>query len=274
MILQYCSDLHIERFPPGTPFDWFVKPAAPVLVIAGDICPVLHPLYEQFLYWCSKNWATVVLITGNHEYFCEQETAKSYDEIDEIVDKTCKKYRIHFLQAGQNIVLPGTNVRIVGATLWSAIDPAVWNLVEQKKGEYSQTYHRTHNVLRKTTASDICTLHALHKVKLLSAINGNTNETLVVVTHHMPTMKLLERRYQTDVFRTCYASADDELFSNVSAWICGHGHRAIQYKMTGGPLFLMNARGYQSEVGRLTDVYNPQARVQIKGATSNGFQKN
>jgi hypothetical protein len=260
MNIQYCSDLHIDRFP-GIPFHVFVRPSAPVLIVAGDICPVANPLYGEFLVWCRRNWRTIVVITGNHEYFCEPGKEQTFDEIEKVVEQTCKTLNIHFLQGGKDVRLPGTNIRIVGATLWSAIDPIIWNKVNAIRGDFKETFQRTHNSVRNTDPSDICALHALHKAQLLSAFAPKyMNETLIVVTHHMPSLKLLEERHKTAEFRSCYASADDDLFlGNVNAWICGHGHRSIQYKVTGGPLLLMNARGYENEANRITNVYNPEA---------------
>ena len=266
MLIQYCSDLHIERFPAGTPFIQFVHPVAKVLVIAGDICPALDPLYGQFLLWCKQNWQTVVVITGNHEYFCNQNQKYTFDEIDQLIRSVCVRLGIYFLQSGQDIKLPGTNIRLVGATLWSAIDTSIWSEVSEKKGDCLQTYQRTHNSVRNTNPSDICAIHALHKAQLSSALTPKQpNETIIVVTHHMPTLKLLEDRYKTHRWRSCYASNDEDLFfPSVQAWICGHGHRALNYKIPGGPLLVMNARGYVSEVDRTTDVYNPQATLLVK----------
>jgi hypothetical protein len=79
-------------------------------------------------------------------------------------------------------------------------------------------------------------------------------------------MSLLEEKYMSHPMRTCYASADDDLFtSNIVVWICGHGHRAKQWKKEGDrPEFVMNARGYPSEMNRATDVYNPEASIFVK----------
>jgi len=272
MQIQYCSDLHIDKFPLGTPFETFVKPAAQILVVAGDICSVSNSLYNEFLFWCMNNWQKVVIIAGNHEYYCETGIVRTFDETDAIIQKICKQYNIYFLQAGQSITLPGTNLRFVGATYWSSIDPSIWSEITEKKGEFKHTYQSSQNTVRKTIPSDLNTLHALHKACIFSAIVP-TSEILIVVTHHMPTMNLLEPMYKEDSWRTCYASSDEDLFassdedlfaSNISVWICGHGHRATQQKIKDGPLLLMNARGYVPDTIRITDVYNPEAVFIVK----------
>ena len=268
MQIQYCSDLHIDRFPEGTPFHSYVQPIAPILVIAGDICPVSNPLYGQFLQWCRNHWSTILLIAGNHEYFCYPGEIRTFEETDARIRAICTQLNIYFLQAGQSVRLPGTNLRFVGATLWSAIDQAIWSEIIAKKGEYVQTYQRTNNALRLTIPSDINALHALHRAHLFSAIAPQTKkEILIVVTHHIPTMQLLETKYSSERWRSCYASNDDDLFaSNISVWICGHGHRATQYKVKNGPLIVMNARGYAQESIRTTDAYNPTASFLLTAA--------
>jgi len=266
--IQYCSDLHLNNFPTGTPFETFVRPVkeSDVLIIAGDICPVTNPLYGEFLLWCRQRWQTIVVIAGNHEYFCKKGETRTFEETDTIIRNMCKQLSIFFLQAGQSIKLPGTNIRCIGATLWSAVDPAIWQEVEVKKGDYIATYQSTQNRIRHTIPSDITAYHALHKVHMFSAIAPQAaNEVLVVVTHHMPTMKLLEPQYRSHRWRTCYASNDEDLFANnIAVWICGHGHRATKLRMPNQPLFLMNSRGYLSEIARTTDVYDPEASFIVK----------
>jgi UDP-2,3-diacylglucosamine pyrophosphatase LpxH len=267
MQVQYSSDLHINTFPAGTPFETFVRPVAPILVLAGDIGNVSNPLYAQCLAWCSQRWSTVILIAGNHEYFCEPNTMQTMDEIDQTIRRICMQLRIHFLQAGQSVKVPGTNLRFVGATLWSDIDTGIWSEVQATKGEFRNTFQQTPSPLvRATYPSDINALHALHKAQLSSAIAPHSEtERLIVVTHHMPTFSLLDAEHATHRFRSCYASKDDDLFApNIVAWICGHGHRATQQTVPNGPLLCMNARGYPSQVLRIRDRYNPEASLFVK----------
>ena len=108
----------------------------------------------------------------------------------------------------------------------------------------------------------------MHRTWLSSAIaSKKENEIVIVLTHHMPTMKLLEDKYQNDPLRSCYASKDDDLLTQeVAVWICGHGHRSAKLKIPYGPYCVMNARGYnrQSELYRISDTYNPRAVLDVK----------
>lgn len=279
--IQYTSDLHIDNYPSGTPFESFVTPVAPVLVIAGDICSVWKSMYVFFLEWCSKHWSHVIVVTGNHEYFCDPSIQKTIDQTDVEARRICSLFpNVHFLQSGESYVVPETSLRFVGATLWTAIEPSVWEDIRSKKGDFVHTYSQG---MRKTHPSDICAIHALHKAHLRSAIAPQRmNETLIVVTHHMPSQQLLDKSFRNHRLRSCYASNDDDLFApNIRVWICGHSHRALQWQSP-GPLCVMNARGYNQadERERTEGVYNPVAMVSVEIESrervrfQNGFGKN
>ena len=263
--IQYSSDLHIDRYPLGVPFETFLQPAAPTLVLAGDICSVWNPLYTRFLSWCSQKWQHIILLAGNHEYMCDTETIHTFEETEQEIRRISLQLGIHFLQ-GESYRLPGTNIRFVGATLWSAIDPAIWGEIVGNKGDFTQTYQSMQIRVRHTHPSDICALHALHKAYLLSEMaTQRKDEQLIVVTHHMPTMELIDTEHRTDRWRTCYASADDDLFlPNLTTWICGHGHRSTTLRASNGLVLRMNARGYASQAARTIDRYNPTATFFVK----------
>ena len=281
--IQYASDLHINDWPDQTNYENFIIPVAPVLIVAGDVCSALDKSYTSFLRWCSRNWKFVIIITGNHEYYkmepvtitlsngqiTQGEMAPmSMTNIDKFIARLTASYpNIIFLQNGASYILPGTNIRVVGATLWSAIDPMIHEEIQEKKGDYNATFTETHMGIRPTTPADICALHALQKAYLTSAIAPKQQrETIIVVTHHMPTLNMLEPHYRGERWHSCYASSDDELLApNVSVWICGHSHRATHWQSPTGPLVIMNARGYNriEEQTRQEDIYNPQAYFDI-----------
>ena len=262
--IQYASDLHINDWPRGTPFESFITPVAPILVIAGDVCSAWDPLYRYFLGWCSRNWHIVIVIAGNHEYYCKTGYERTIQETDyEILQIAAKFQNVIFLQNGASFVLPGTRIRFVGATFWSAIDPAIWDEVYEKKGDFNATFVGTEMGIRRTKPSDINSLHYFHRAYLSSAcVPHFPHEILIVITHHMPTKELLEDHYKGEKWSSCYASSAEELMTkNITAWICGHSHRATRWRSPRGPLCLMNARGYnrREELGRAIDKYNPHA---------------
>lgn len=260
LYIQYVSDLHIDGWCQGTSFYQFVTPVSPFLVIAGDICSAWSPLYKYFLDWASRNWHTVIIVAGNHEYHCTDERHTIF-ETDQHIHKLCKP-NVHFLQNGESYILPGTKIRFVGATLWSRVDPSIYPLVENKKKDYTQCWRTLTDNL---TPHDTTQFHEWQTYNLNLALDPVIeNETLIVVTHYMPSLELLEPEYKNEAIHTCYASNDDWLLRpTIRAWICGHGHRALMWRSPYGAPVYMNARGYNklSELNRTNDKYNPSATL-------------
>lgn len=269
MEIQYASDLHIDNWPVGTSFNTFITPKSPFLVLAGDICSAWNPLYTSFLNWCSWNWYQTIVVAGNHDY--DSTDGRTIEETNRQIHAITSMFgNVVFLQDGASYVIPGTRVRFVGATLWSNIDHAIWEEGYKKKHDCSHIFTER----GRLHPSDIVTLHQKQVEALRYACrppNNGIPETLIVVTHHIPTKQLLENKYKGEKWSSWYASDCDDLFtSNISLWICGHGHRAAKYKPTIGPWVVMNARGYndKNEVGRTVDIYNPSATHSVRLARS------
>jgi hypothetical protein len=223
MELQYASDLHIDHYA-GADYATMLTPVAPVLLLAGDLCSAWKPEYAAFLRWCSTN--------------------------------------VVFLQNGDSVLVPGTSLRIVGATLWSAVDPAIHGTI-LSRGDYQHTYTATPQGIRKTLPMDIVALHALQKAHLQSALASFPEDKLVLMTHHLPSFSLQDEGHRGKMYSSCYASADDDLFyhANLAVVLCGHSHRAIQVRLPTGARAVMNARGYPKEVGRWAEPYSSSATI-------------
>jgi hypothetical protein len=264
-MLQYASDLHIDGWPNNTPFESFLVPSAPFLVLAGDICSAWNPRYFQFLAWTTRNWHSVFVIAGNHEY--HNTKRHTLAETDARILEFCLKHKsLFYLQAGMSCLIPGTAIRIIGATLWCAPDPAMWKRAAKKKGDYRFIYiddPAAPKGKRRLQPSDVYGLHAIQKTLLQWATYTQApHEQLVVVTHYLPSKSLLEPEFVGEEWHTFYASDDDDLFApQVKLWICGHSHRSIAFKHPKGVLIAMNARGYnrESEQNRKHDIYDPRS---------------
>ena len=258
--VQYASDLHLDHLAPNIEFKSLVTPAAPILILAGDIASVWTNVYGKFLHWCSVNWQHVILIAGNHEYFCHRDHPRSRQETEQYIKNLCRfHHNVHFLQAGQTYVIPNKNLVFIGATLYSNISKDIHDEV-LVKGDFTKTFIERDNILCRTHPSDHVNAHKRHKQALADAIRAvPRNFKAVVVTHYLPTLKLLEPEYQDDHWRSCYASNDEDLFRPpVSVWICGHGHRSTYILAKHNILVAMNARGYkQYELNRTVDIYQP-----------------
>ena len=263
MDLQYASDLHIDHFP-GQDFSTFLIPSASVLLLAGDICSAWKPEYSRFIHWCASLWRYVILISGNHEYTCER-SPRTMDETDAEIRRITAPYtNVKFLQNGESTVIPGTDIRVIGATLWSAVDPAVYEEVVRVKGDYKHTFTNTAMGIRTTTPMDICALHLYQKAMLHSAM-ASSAERVVLMVHHMPSFSFMEPSRRAERFATCYASADDDLFQHeqIAVVLCGHSHQFLRVRLPTGAVGIMNARGYKSEAQRLLHAYSASATIRV-----------
>ena len=71
MVLQYCSDLHLEfrenkAFMEAHP----LEPRGDVLLLAGDVVPFgAMARYDSFFDDLSRRFETVYWLPGNHEYY-------------------------------------------------------------------------------------------------------------------------------------------------------------------------------------------------------------
>lgn len=244
VLFQIASDLHLNDYPNSQPFSEVLTPSAPILVLAGDICPVQSPQYEAFLTWCSRNWQHVLVTTGNHEYYTGDYRPQNMSECDRtiLIFLTGKLPNVIYLQAGNSVVLEG--VRFIGATLWSKIDSALWSdPAFLRRGDYNQIFSEG----RRVTPALISAIHGWQKARLASAIAASA-EPVVVVTHHLPTAALVPQQHKTSSTVSAYATNCEELMTaNVRAWICGHSHEAKQWTAPSGCFCIVNPRGYSSQ---------------------------
>lgn len=261
MQIQYASDLHIDEWPLGTPFGTFLVPSAPFLILAGDVCSVWNPLFQPFMHWCSRNWHTVLFVAGNHEYYSAGQTMEETDA--QIYKVTAELGNLFFLQNGASYIFPHTRIRVCGATLWSAVDPAQWESGFSRKKDCKMIFAARGVRLHPAAMTE---LHTRARSDLAIATKPWCyGEALIVVTHYLPTKRLLEPHYVGDEWHTFYANDDEDLFRpNMVAWICGHGHRSTTlYTGAGAPVLLMNARGHNrvEELGRTDDRYDPTKKL-------------
>ena len=70
MQIQIASDLHIEYINQPIDVDDFIKPVAPILVLAGDIGSLyLYDQLHKFLSDLSNKFKHILYIPGNHEFY-------------------------------------------------------------------------------------------------------------------------------------------------------------------------------------------------------------
>nr|QBK85649.1 MAG: calcineurin-like phosphoesterase [Marseillevirus LCMAC101] len=214
--LQIISDIHMEN---GTKLDEIIYPDPEgILIVAGDVARVEnYNLYESTLkYLCSK-FEKVILVPGNHEYYCIGENIKTMD----LIMTTLHTFAS---QLGNLIVLDNDghtvgDTIIYGSTFWSYCPSHL----------FPQTPIYMGPMIRKRlmTSHDFNRLHfqALIQLENMIELAEERKKKLIVVTHYAPTFNgTLHPKYAKSPNKQRYCSQNDYLLSNkvIKNWIYGH----------------------------------------------------
>jgi predicted phosphohydrolase len=237
MILQYCSDLHLEfsknreylrRYP--------IQPKGEVLLLAGDIVPFtqLDAMDEFFDLWSSQ-FTQVYWLPGNHEYY-HWNLPTGDDHIYKQV-----RHNVHLVN---NQCIVHASVRLVFSTLWSNISPVNEAAITRRISDF-------HQVTVGGTALTIADFNALHEQSknflrtTLGTSPDQPTET-VVITHHVPTLLNYPSHYIQHVLTEAFVTEQYDFILNVqpAAWIYGHHHSNIPPFRIGETAMLTNQLGY------------------------------
>ena len=234
MKLRYFSDLHLE-FMKLKQIEKLHIPLGldDICILAGDIGNPYEPNYDIFMNFISKNFKKTFIIAGNHEYYNKMKTMKETNDF-------LKEYFIKF----NNITFLNNNYEhyenhcFIGTTLWSKItDPT---------NKINDVYcipnfdHIKYNEIHKTSVEF-----------LENAIQNNEN--CIVITHHVPSKKLIDSKYKTPIiepYNQWFYCDMDELIETkqdkIKCWIYGHTHTPSNVIINKIP-FLCNPIGYPNE---------------------------
>jgi hypothetical protein len=272
--IQYVSDIHLDHMEKCA-FPQILRPAARILVLAGDIGNPHHRLYSSFLDWCHDKWDHVFIVAGNHELYNFKSKSRwptmdrvfTYDQQLKACADICSTWsNIHFLN-NSNYYLQDYNVEILGTTLWSNIPRDKYAEVLHGMNDYNYIA-KGHPIIDIQSISPDDT-NAWHKaaVQWLDAQIFRCEEErrdCVVVSHHLPSYSLCNPKFAGHPVNCCFASTlDDRLKTPVRAWICGHSHHQVELRVQhddpptreGEVILALNAYGYNS-VERA--FYNPE----------------
>jgi predicted phosphodiesterase len=205
-------------------------------ILAGDIGTVHSEKaidnYTQVLRYYSQLYPHVILVAGNHEFYNSQYNFENVITTLENISKPFKN--VHFLHR-KSITLDG--VRFIGVTLWSAIDEAAvkqindFNHIFQHRMDYLSAFMSDYQFLKKELENHI-----------------DSKEPNVVVTHHLPTSKLVHPRFSTHPGGSAFHTniLDVLPLKNTKYFYCGHTHECMRTSY-GSTQFITNPLGYRFE---------------------------
>lgn len=204
--IQYASDFHVDANSSVPP----ITPTADYLAVCGDLGNPKHPQFTQFFKIYSKQYKKIFFVAGNHDYDCsslyKEHKKISYKPL--IQQITSQFQNVYFLD--REYYQLSDNILIAGATLWSA--PLITKYPD----------HTNEHQKDVTWLKNICHTYS--------------DKRIVVLTHYVPTFKLIETRYkERGLFVTSwFASELDYMMEKpIVAWICGHSHSIIETNING-----------------------------------------
>lgn len=269
MKLAIASDIHLEFGPIELSND----EGADVLILAGDIM-LAEELYDKpsapgpyeppgstaafgekikrvqgyrdFLARCSREFADVIYIAGNHEFYGGRWVASLQHLRDE-----CKNYsNIHFLEREAEQIM---DVTFIGSTLWTDMnrcDPLTLHAVRDMMSDF----HRIRDDSKGYGKLRPATTVERHRQSLdyIKAVIGNLREAesdqkVVVVGHHAPSSLSIAPEYAgKTLMNGAYHSDLTEFILDrpeIKLWVHGHMHDDFDY-MIGDTRVVCNPRGY------------------------------
>lgn len=244
--LQILSDLHLERgdYAPA-------QTDADVVILAGDI----H-VRRKGVRWIKKHFPEqpVIYVAGNHEFYGY--TVKGlFRDVRAAIE-------------GSNIcLLENESIQIgdftfLGCTLWT--DFQLWPSAQGAMLAASKAIS-DFNVIRGEKdwfqPEDSVKLHQESIRWLRDALGKCNPQTTVVITHHAPSEKSLQRQHAGSILNATFASALDKFVkeSGVPLWIHGHTHYCVDYKI-GKTRIFSNQLGY---LGHNDPGFKPAAVIEL-----------
>lgn len=245
MKIAYISDLHNEFLrDAGLPVpDIKLNEPVDVLVLAGDID--VKEYGAQYAVRQSQHLELpVIYVLGNHEFY-QADSLPVKDKVESLTRNT----DVHFLDSDTAII---DDVMFIGATLWTdfmlfgsakhhlAISHASFNMTD-----YSEIRLPDKPFSPKLTVSDTLLWHKLEKQFIDETLMMPAAKSIVVVTHHAPSLRCLPVHEQSDLISAAYASRLDSLIENhkPTAWIYGHVHGENSFNI-GTTRICRHAQGY------------------------------
>lgn len=243
--IQIVSDIHLEFFDDLVQLNEILDVTGNVLIIAGDLGYPTHNNYVRFIEQCSQEYDHVILVTGNHEYYA---TKNSYEynnmyKIDTLINDVCKRfYNVHFLNKTDLILTCYLDDYVfLGTTMWSHISQLNYDKIKSSINDYNYVYNNG----RKLTPNETNLLYLTNLKWLTKKIEEyrETNKKIIVVTHHMPSFRLINDKYKDSEVNEAFASNLEDLMLEVDYWIYGHTHDH-NIQTINGCKCIVNAHGY------------------------------
>ena len=227
MKIQILADLHMEFFtqPRQRSFLEGLQTGCDVVLLAGDLATLdqLGPTLE----WFCAQYAQVVYVTGNHEFY-----RSSFGAVRQALAALGGRLEnLHFLD-NRAVTIEGQ--RFLGTTLWFPDSPqndtysVMLNDFQLIEGFHDQVYQEA------TRAREFLQAELQHDD--------------VVLTHHLPSHRSVNALYGDSPLTRFFVHPQDDLMNSrlPALWVHGHTHLSCDYRLGPGDetRVLCNPYGY------------------------------
>jgi hypothetical protein len=236
---QIASDLHIEICRDTPPALSLIKPAAEILILAGDIGRIhKHQQLRTFLQDVCQHFRYVLYVLGNHEFYRVKGIPdKSIDELWVMMRDIEKKITNLYILNRSSLVIG--NICIAGCILWSRPLVNVPSFIVRIAGMNTDKYRSLHE-------------QDVQYIEKIVRYCSSKKLRLVVVTHHCPSYSLLAGKKLQDKYKSLYVSNLDYLLdvTRVHTWICGHVNINFDLRTKNGTRLVSNQKGKPKNIVR------------------------
>ncbi|KAJ6238675.1 ser/thr protein phosphatase superfamily [Anaeramoeba flamelloides] len=261
---QFVSDLHLEMYESPElamkSVPKIIEPKSDMLALLGDIgIPTQEP-YADFLIEMGKKFKLVFVITGNHEFYqAKQETAKTVEEIDQLIEEICSNVptkNVFFLSNDSVLIkMKKRSVRILGTTLWSDIPKKAKETISGGLNDYNYCYQTKTEKMTVEYTQNMFERNVKWIKRNMKISNKNKEDSMVVFSHHVPSFDgTAEPGYEDQLINHAFASDLEYLLKNndkckhthIKTWLYGHTHWSFD-GIIQGTRVATNPRGYPWE---------------------------
>lgn len=244
------SDIHLEFYPGKSGNELFKKIlgdrdySSYILLICGDLGYPSKANYWEFLKECNNRFEKTFFITGNHEYYTLYNDKAPIQAVNELIALKSLEYpNIHFLNEA---IWEHNGIVYIGCTLWTSI--LTWEKAQVflTMADFQSIYSTQGKLL---TTREVSLMHGKQLVWLLSQLpKGPSDKKYIVMTHHLPTDKLISPDYPDLGVNSAYYTNLESLFRDykMDAWVSGHTHKPMEVQL-GQCLLKTNPYGYPGE---------------------------
>ena len=255
MKIQYMSDLHMEfkdnlNYIKSNDFDVM----GDVLVLAGDTLYLNNDFIPRmkFWNWASENFRQVLLIPGNHEFYCFEDVAKRGDSWQFMFRKNIGYY--------YNKVVRIDDVDFILTTLWSMISPEDEYFVWRGLNDFHQIKYNGHRL----TTEDYNLEHKKCLSFLKQSVEESTANHIVVVSHHLPTTAVVAPQHKDSILNSAFVTELGNYIadSRIDVWVYGHSHTNIDTSI-GNTKIVSNQLGYVRSQEYIQNGFNTGAYIEL-----------